>query len=740
MIKSSPLPPVGPLDPLSEDNWRTLLAFADAVIPSIRPASTSGSTSNIKALPQAEYATVLAATEANAAPEGKSIVKQFLEERPSDNPAFKEQLYRWLAHYTPPDQRKQLALGLAALNYRIGALLMTGYTTPFADQPIPIRESIIKSWSTARLPVYRLLFKQLTLLCKQNWIFTSPSIGPVLGFPRTPLHGEPAPGFDHSFVQIPPGEGEEVLEADVVIVGSGCGGAVCAKNLSEAGYKVLVVDKAYHWPAEHFPMTQVEGFSQLFMSGGAILSDDGTSAVVAGQAWGGGGTVNWSASLQTQGFVRQEWADAGLPFFTSAEYQACMDRVCARMGVSASAIEHNKSNAVLLEGARKLGWAAGAVPQNTNGKKHYCGYCSLGCGAGEKQGPVVSWLPDAAGKGAVFVEGYEVDKILFETRGGKKTAVGVTGSWTSRDSNNGVAGADRYTRKLTIRAKRVIASAGSMSTPLLLHRSGLRNPHIGRNLMLHPVTFLGASYPSPIHPWEGPILTAVVSSFENLDGHGHGAKLEAVSMMPSGWLAFQPWAGGAEYKEDVLRMRRSVGQFAIARDEGPGGRVYADPVDGRTRFTYVPSKADRRHLLEGIVGLAKINYVAGATEMWVTVPGVSRFVRGEPKASDIDQGINDPAFQTWLQEVRARGLPDPDTLFMSAHQMGSCRMGASPKQGAVDAKGKSWEAEGLYVADASVFPSASGVNPMVTNMAIADWISGGVGRGLAAGGAGEARL
>ena len=59
-------------------------------------------------------------------------------------------------------------------------------------------------------------------------------------------------------------------------------------------------------------------------------------------------------------------------------------------------------------------------------------------------------------------------------------------------------------------------------------------------------------------------------------------------------------------------------------------------------------------------------------------------------------------------------------------------MGTSPRNSVVDPKGKVWGVEGLYVADASVFPSASGVNPMITNMAISDWISRGVAKGLSA--------
>jgi choline dehydrogenase-like flavoprotein len=57
-------------------------------------------------------------------------------------------------------------------------------------------------------------------------------------------------------------------------------------------------------------------------------------------------------------------------------------------------------------------------------------------------------------------------------------------------------------------------------------------------------------------------------------------------------------------------------------------------------------------------------------------------------------------------------------------------MSSTASTGVVDPSGKVWGTEGLYVADASVFPSASGVNPMVTNMAISDWISRGIAKGL----------
>ena len=624
-------------------------------------------------------------------------------------------------------------------SYRASALVLTGGATAFADQPVAVREQILQGWSRAYIPVYRTLYKQLTALIKQNWIKVSPTLYPLLNLPRVPVHGKPMPSFEFEFIQIPPGNDVEVLETDVIVVGSGCGSGPIAKKLAEAGHRVTVVDKGYYWPSSHLPMTEEQGWSHLFMGGGALVSDDSSIAIVAGSTWGGGGTVNWSASLQTQGFVRKEWATKdNLPFFTSAEFQDCLDTVCGRMGVSAAAIRHNKSNEVLLEGARRMGWSAKAVPQNTGGAEHYCGFCTFGCGSCEKQGPMVSWLPDAAKAGAKFLEGFDVQKVSFEQRDGKKVATGVEGVFTSRDEHAGVAGTPLVKRKVIIKAKRVVVSVGTMQSPLLLMRSGLKNKWIGRNLRLHPVTFVCSVYDEEIRPWEGGILTAVVNEFENMDGQGHGAKIESATMVPTALLSFSPWTGGVDYKLLAPKLKNMVGHFAMMRDSG-SGYVYPDAADGRPRVVFTPTKQDRKYLVEGTVAAAKLNYIMGAKEIFTTIPGTSTYVRPESQAAT--EGVNDPAFNTWLDEVRKRALPDPDTVFVSAHQMGTNRMSATPSKGVVDPKGKVWEVdEGLYVADASVFPSASGVNPMITNMGISEWIARNLVKDMAANGASQAKL
>lgn len=243
------------------------------------------------------------------------------------------------------------------------------------------------------------------------------------------------------------------------------------------------------------------------------------------------------------------------------------------------------------------------------------------------------------------------------------------------------------------------------------------------------VVAVGASYLEMTKPWEGPILTYVVDEFENLDGHGHGVKLEAMSMLPSWFLPFLPWTGGLEYKMLCAKLPHMSGHLSLARDRDTG-RVFPDPVDGRCRVAYTPSAFDRAHLMEGLLASARIAYVNGAEMIFLGQP-VHPFVRDpEPRQPDGAESVNDARFEAWLSQVKKRGL---HAGFGSAHQMGTCRMAADERNGVVDPSGKVWGTKNLFVADASVFPSASGVNPMVTNLAISDWISRGVAEGLKSG-------
>lgn len=257
-----------------------------------------------------------------------------------------------------------------------------------------------------------------------------------------------------------------------------------------------------------------------------------------------------------------------------------------------------------------------------------------------------------------------------------------------------------------------------------------------------------------IRPWEGGILTTVVNTFENQDGKGHGAKLECLSMMPCFAMQFLNWTDGVDFKLLALKYRHMNSYISIVRDRDTGS-VYPDPASGQPRIVYTPSAFDRAHAMIGLVALAKILYLQGAIEIHAGLPGLKPFIRDEASSpqpapspatptDDLvstvsDAGVADPRFRAWLAELERHGNKPPVATFCSAHQMGTNRMSTSERAGVVDPRGRVWGTEGLYVSDASVFPSASGVNPMVTNMAISDWISRNVAGDLASDGPGERR-
>lgn len=475
IVAPLPDPPEGQY--FTDIQWSTLMAIMDTVIPSIHKASITSDPSGQLSVPDDEYDNAVAHMRKTVcSPPSNEALDAFLNEKPSDIPEFQDILLRTLSIYAREDARKVLAFVLTTLNTRLGSLMLTGYASPLQSHSINVRESILDSWRNSYFFPLRAIAKTMSLLGKHIWLKTSPNFDRVTGFAKVPDHYKPGSHYEYEFLQFRAGDEPHVIETDIVIVGSGCGGAVSAKNLAEDGHKVLVVEKSYYFPPSQLPMSEVTSSVHLFENGGVLINDDSSVSIIAGSNWGGGGTVNWSASLQTQEYVRKEWAEErGLKFFGSTDFQDCLDRVCQRMGVSAEHVRHNHGNRVLLEGSRKLGYTAKAVPQNTGGNEHYCGYCSNGCGSAQKQGPVVSWLPDAAKAGAEFIEGFKVDHVIFEEVNGKKNAVGVKGVWTSRNSQGGLDGplSNRTVREVIVKSEKVIISTGTLWTPVILKNSGL---------------------------------------------------------------------------------------------------------------------------------------------------------------------------------------------------------------------------------------------------------------------------
>ncbi|KAI5777138.1 hypothetical protein EDC01DRAFT_427426 [Geopyxis carbonaria] len=661
---------------------QTLLAIADTLLP---------------ALSDAETAALMAGVESEGE-EGVEKVREALRalarERPSEVPEFVETIGKLLPKVAPRVKVEELKAFLGLLSFRATAVMLTGRVTLFQDLGQREREEVLLGWKHSRFETLRRVFDSLTSLILSSYIRTSSVAEDGMQFPCAASAAAVPRGQDFAFTFLPPSASTlTALPAfDAIIIGSGSGGGVAAKTLSEAGMRVLVVEKGSYIPGAQ-ALSQAEAMGRRYERQGLHSVSDGRIALLTASTFGGGSAINWAASLQTPMAVREEWAAKGLPLFTSEKFQESLDSVCKTMGVTLPST-HNAANTALLAGAAKLGLPHAAVPQNTGGSStHACNHhCASGCLSGQKQGGPHCWLRLAAEHGAQFLVNTACTRIAFSPSG---AATGVH----LRLPNS--------TTDTFLPCSRIIIAAGSLQTPALLLRSGHVNPHLGRNLHLHPTALVHARFPTRVNPYDGNILTSVITAVPD-------AKLEAMCMLPFLHAPLLPWRSGTGYKALLAAYPRMPCFIAITRDRDAGGTVALDGESGEPVVAYQLSPRDAGTLYTAVAAMADVLLASGAERVVTNI-------RGLP---DLDAGTDAAGVAAWKKELAAKG--PGDAVLGSAHQMGSCRMGASAAHGVVDAHGRVWGKQGVWVADASVFPGACGVNPMVGVMAVAQGVAGGV--------------
>jgi long-chain-alcohol oxidase len=598
----------------------------------------------------------------------------------------------------------KLKLLLTALGNPLANLIFTGEARSFAAMDLDARVKLLLGMGASAIQLRRAGFqavKRLVNVSHYSWPAADGShpAWREVGYPgplphRADERNEPLP--------LCAVDTDTTLECDVVIVGSGAGGGVAAGVLAQAGRSVIVLEKGeYHLPKD-FTHIEGDGLWDNYLDRGLIMTNSGSLPILAGSGLGGGTVINYTTSFELPAHTREEWARrSGLGLFTSAGFQESYDRVKTRVNVTEEWSTPGRRDQILEEGCRALGWHCGVIPRNVRGcpSPEECGYCGYGCRHHAKQSTTETYLADAAHAGARIVVNCDVERVRIE----QGRATGIVGTVRRPDGRR---------VKLTVHARAVIASCGSINTPALLHRSAVGNANIGRGLRLHPGTAVAGFFDERVESWVGHQQTRYSDQFA--DQHeGYGAKFETVPLAFTLPASAFGWEGPAQHKAVIRRLANLAIVGILLRDRDPGRVVTGR--DGRPRVHYELSRFDQGHVRTAMRAAAQLLARQGAREIFSVHQPPAQAVPGEG-----------PWLDRFMSDCDARGYDRCRQAFITFHQMASCAMGADPARSVIGESGESHDVRGLYVADGSAFVTSSGVNPMITIMAIADHVARGI--------------
>jgi len=453
------------------------------------------------------------------------------------------------------------------------------------------------------------------------------------------------------------------LQADVCVVGAGAGGAVVAAELAEGGARVVVLEQGPWHDPDTFTARPPEMLARLYRDGGQSVTVGSPPIVLPlGRGLGGTTLVNSGTCFRTPSRVLARWRrEFGLEV-DEASLERSFERVERRLSISEVTPELAGVNAeVARRGAARLGWSHGYLRRNARG----CvgsGVCVFGCPTSAKQHTGITYLPRARASGARILTNAEVRRIVVR-RGQARGVVTRVAA-----------------RRLRVNAPVVVVAAGAIHTPGLLERSGLGlgSGQLGGNLSLHPATAAFARMEETVN-----MAVGVPQSFYIDEFAEHGLLLETVA-----YAAMALPLTGTRHAE-AMAAYPQLAQIGLMVSDDSRGCVRR--LAGRPVIRYDLAESDVAKFRVGLARIRELFLAAGAREVYLPLP----------------QG---------LAPGRARPR---DLRLMGFHPLGTARADARPDRGVLDGALAVHGTRGVFVADGSALPSALGVNPQVTIMALA---------------------
>jgi len=493
--------------------------------------------------------------------------------------------------------------------------------------------------------------------------------------------------------------GDQTVESDVVVVGTGAGGGTTAEILAEAGLRVVLVEEGrlYHQP--DFRMDEHEAYASLYQEGMSRMTADGSIAILQGRCVGGSTTVNWTSSFRTpeptlnhwqQGFGLEDLSPQALaPWFDSREQ---------RHSVAPWRIPPNTNNDVLRRGCEALDYAWGVIPRNVKSCWNL-GYCGVGCPTNAKQGTLLTCIPGALNHRATLYHGLRAERLVMQ----QDHISHLQASALASDglTPNGAT--------VTLRARHFVVAASALGTPALLLRSQLPDPfeQVGKRTFLHPVNACVARMPETVAPYYGAPQSVYCDTFNFRDGvtGPAGYKLEVPPLHPALAAAVVPGHGRKQYTS-LKQLPHMQALIALLRDgfhpDSPGGTVHLRD-DGSPVLDYPLTDYLWRGLREAYLTMAELQFAAGAR----AVQPIHMDARWYTRWRDAREAI------------RALPMQVHRTRLFTAHQMGGCAMGSKPENSVTNSFGEHHHVANLSIHDASLFPTSIGANPQLTVYALA---------------------